>query len=439
MKKCLKCNKEYFDDSLFCPECGEQLFSNDTCPSCHKEVKPEDKYCRYCGRKIERTRVCSECGKQVDNDTNFCPQCGNKIGNDGFIVNDSSSKPSKKAEKSGEAPKLNQTLKYVFIAIFSVLAVLFVVGMFGDIYASKASISSYLGTSSQPINFFFGEGAKRIDELQYGLKHPDYYSFSLFEFVILNIFYFGGLVGLIVSLVFMIINFVKVITHKADLKITPIVGLAVSVLPYLFDVSFANSFYAKAGQSYIRTSFGWGTTILVVAVLAIIVALVAFEILANRGSTRKIFSTILFGFSSILTVCMVLFGHGLIVAFASSSETDTYNAGYYVRTFLSQYSSGSRDMVPDDFLLGLFGYVLILISGFTMISSTYLALLKKTISPLAFLSVAYVMFIVGSILSTVAFEAQTPTTVIGGGAIAVYVLGAFAIAGLIGRAVIERK
>ena len=49
------------------------------------------------------------------------------------------------------------------------------------------------------------------------------------------------------------------------------------------------------------------------------------------------------------------------------------------------------------------------------------------------------MFIVGSILSTVAFEAQTPTTVIGGGAIAVYVLGAFAIAGLIGRAVIERK
>ncbi len=119
MKKCLTCNKEFNDDSLFCPECGEMLVSNDTCPQCHKEVKPEDKYCRYCGRKIERIRICSECGKEVDNDTNFCPKCGSKISDDGYIRNSKSY--AKQNGVAKEKKQLSHTVNNFFLIIFRLL------------------------------------------------------------------------------------------------------------------------------------------------------------------------------------------------------------------------------------------------------------------------------------------------------------------------------
>ena len=54
MKKCLVCNKEFDDDSLFCPECGTRLVSNDTCPKCGKEIQIHDgeNICPFCESQI---------------------------------------------------------------------------------------------------------------------------------------------------------------------------------------------------------------------------------------------------------------------------------------------------------------------------------------------------------------------------------------------------
>lgn len=437
MKKCLNCNKEYLDDSIFCPECGEQLSSNDSCPSCHGKVNPEDKYCRYCGTKIERIRVCSECGKQVDNETNFCPKCGSKIGDDGFIVNGCLN-TNKKTNKDNST-NLSKVLSYVFVSIFSVLAILLIAGMFGDVMASSGNVYGVHASATQSIRLFFGEGAEKLKDIKETYIFQEYYSFSLFEFVLLNVFYFGGLVGLIISIVFMTINFVKAITKNESIKRGPIVGLIVSVLPYLFGVAFENFTYMKASIGYVSVSFGWGTTMLVVAVFSIITALSILDALSHKNNSKQIFLSILFGLVSIVTTSMILFGHGLIVSIASSAETDTFNCGYYVRQILSAYSNNSINKVPDDFASGLVGYGLILISGLFMISSIYLTSLKKTISSLSFFGIAYIMFIIGSALATVALKAQAPKTVVGGGAIAVYILGAFAIAGTIGCTVLKRK
>ncbi|MBO4855950.1 MAG: zinc ribbon domain-containing protein [Bacilli bacterium] len=437
MKKCLNCNQEFLDDSLFCPECGEQLVSNDTCPTCHGNVKPEDKFCRYCGRKIERIRVCSECGKLVDNETNFCPKCGNKISNDGFITN-KPSKGNKKVEKDGTIIP-NKTLSYIFVTIFSVLAILFIVGMFGDVMTSSGNIYGLKLSGSQSIRLFFGEGAENLKNIQTSYKYQEYYSFSLFEFVLMNIFYFGGLLGLIASAVFMIMNFVKVFTKNESIKRGPVVGLVISVIPYLFGVSFQNSVYAKASTGYLSVSFGWGTIILVVAVLCTLCALTVYDVFAHKNNSKNIFLPILSGLASIIMTCMVLFGHGFIVAITGSGETDTYNCAYYVRNVLSQFSSDAIDKVPNGFAPGLVGYGLILLSGLFMISSTYLLCLKKSISSLSFFGVAFVMFIVGSALATVAFKEQNSAAIVGGGAIAVYILGVFAIAGMIGYIILKKK
>ena len=134
MKKCLVCNKEFDDDSLFCPECGTRLVSNDTCPKCGKEVKPGEKYCRHCGKKIERIRMCQDCGIEVDDETLYCPKCGSKIPDDGFILNSSKSHlKNNKVNEAREQKPVNKVVTYIFVSLFATISLLFIIGMFGDV------------------------------------------------------------------------------------------------------------------------------------------------------------------------------------------------------------------------------------------------------------------------------------------------------------------
>lgn len=436
MKKCLKCNKDFDDDSLFCPECGEMLVSNDTCPNCHKEVKLGDKFCRHCGRKIERIRVCSECGKEVDDETVFCPKCGSKIPDDGFIRN---SKSISRQSSSAEQKSLSSHVTYIFTAIFGILAVLLIVGMFGNIL--KANTLGF--SSEQSIKYFFGDGAKALESIKESYKYNEYYTFIVIEFVLDNIFYFGGLVGLITSIVFMVINLVRACSLKEEIKHAPLYGMAISVLPYLFIIAYQNFATANYISIPISVTFGWGTTMLVVAVLCLLFFILAHSFLSSNKNTKGVIASIIRGLTPIAIASIVIFGMSLVLSYSNSSEgvTESYqiNAAYYPRSVLMSFSSEAIDSLPSSGITAIIGYFMLLFSSLLMISSLYLIGRKSNVASLIFFGLSYVIFIVASILCYSGAKEIAKNMTMGPSAIATYILGVVVIAGLIGNLVLSKK
>ncbi len=442
MKKCLTCNKEFNDDSLFCPECGEMLVSNDTCPQCHKEVKPEDKYCRYCGRKIERIRICSECGKEVDNDTNFCPKCGSKISDDGYIRNSKSY--AKQSSVAKEQKPLSHTVNYFFLAIFGFLAVIIVVGMFGDIFTTTSRGLGVGLTLSVGIKYFFGTGSDALKQILSAYTYKEYYTFTMSKFVLENIFYFGGLLGLFTSLVFMVINFVKVGGQKESIKHGPIYGLIISVIPYLFIVAFHNFVSEDYSGVNASISFGWGTIMVFVGVLLLLCSLIAYDILNSQKDGKQIGSAVLHSLIPMVMVVVVIFCSSAVAcqdmtASAGTTQTLTVGPSYYPSQMLQLFSSGSLDTLPNSAIVAITGYFILLLAALLMISSIYLTLRKKNISSLVIFSASYIAFIVGSILAVNGPHEDALYWKIGGGSIAMYVLGAAIIAGMVGSLILDRK
>ena len=56
MKRCVKCNKTYGDESLFCVHCGAALSTVQECicSHCGCNVSGEDKFCPKCGTELKR-------------------------------------------------------------------------------------------------------------------------------------------------------------------------------------------------------------------------------------------------------------------------------------------------------------------------------------------------------------------------------------------------
>ena len=438
MKKCLKCNKDFDDDSLFCPECGEMLVSNDTCPNCHKEVKLGDKFCRHCGRKIERIRVCSECGKEVDDETVFCPKCGSKIPDDGFIRNSKSISRQSKSSSAEQKP-LSSYITYAFTAIFGILAILLIVGMFGNIIKANT-----LGLSSeQSIKYFFGEGAKNLESIKESYKYKEYYTFTVIEFVLDNIFYFGGLVGLITSIVFTVINLVKACSLKEEIKHAPLYGMVISVLPYLFIIAYQNFANMNYMSITLSATFGWGTTMLVVAVLCLLFFILVHGCLSSSKNSKDVIASIIRELTPIAIASIVIFGMSLVLSYSNSSEgvTESYqiNAAYYPRSVLMSFSSEAIDSFPSSAVTAIVGYFLLLLSSLLMISSLYLVGRKSNVASLAFFGLSYVIFIVASILCYSGAKELAKNMTMGPSAIATYILGVVVIAGLIGNLVLSKK
>ena len=445
MKKCLVCNKEFDDDSLFCPECGTKLVSNDTCPNCGKEVKPGEKYCRYCGKKIKRIRMCPNCGIAVDDETMYCPKCGTKIPDDGFVYNEKPHiKQNKIEEPETEGPKpIDRIVSYIFVSLFAVISILFIVGMFGDFLQTKSILLT--GTTSQGISFFFGEGARTLSSSYNSYPYKEYFAFTVVEFVLDNVAYFGGLIGLAISLFFATKNLVKAAQLKEEINHKPLTGMIISVLPYLFIIYSHN--YMKVGGSGIiaaLSSYGWGTTMLVVAILLMICTILAYSIVVGKKNAKQILQTSLIGVTLILVSIIVMFGTGAIISCNEREVVTSLNSAYYVRNLLAAFSGNTDGKLSSDFVPAIIGYASILLSGITFITSFVLISNKRKNGSLVVLIVALVLYIVGSIFSVSAIKtalSATSTTpaIVGGGCLATYILGSFAIAGLVTNIVISKK
>lgn len=72
MKTCSKCHKNFGDEMVFCPYCGEKLEETKQCPKCKKDVPAESAFCPYCGADLAASKVEPEpeevAQEVVDND-----------------------------------------------------------------------------------------------------------------------------------------------------------------------------------------------------------------------------------------------------------------------------------------------------------------------------------------------------------------------------------
>ena len=191
MKVCKKCSKSFPDEAVFCTECGEKLVEECKCPRCGANVEPEDKFCSQCGYNLKQGNKCTKCGAELKPGTKFCPSCGEQLEKNQVI--ETKSKPKSKATNGN---KLHPVINYVLLGMFFLIAVLSIVGFFGDIALQKA-----FGLSEPvTIRYFFGEGAKDLEKIALLYEADEFYNFSLISLVLHSIVYFGGIVGLFTTI-----------------------------------------------------------------------------------------------------------------------------------------------------------------------------------------------------------------------------------------------
>ncbi len=367
---------------------------------------------------------CPKCNKEIEDNTYFCPHCGTKI--------------HRKIDTSSDN---KITYNFVFIIAFSLLALLMFVGMFGEIIriSGETNNGEFASYSELPIKYFYGYSYKALLKSK-GLNE---YPFRLVVFIIENIIYFGGLLGLMTSIVFMAINFFKVAKDNKEIKLLPIYGLLISVLPYVFLMSIESFRFAVTDRIVFRY-YGWGPILIIVGCLGAAAALLAFNILKSNKTKTDIFNVVLKGIIPIILISMVVFclwGDTLGILLrpvAPKVNSYTYNPMDIAYTYYKNYSSAE---MPKNVNNALAGLIMVSISGLLFISSLFSIYKKKTLITTLIISVALAVFVVGSIYSCIAYKNYGVLTKyqIGGPAIAAYVLGGLAIVALITSLVIQRK
>ena len=417
MKKCLKCNKVFLDDSLYCPECGELLISDDSCPSCHKEVKPDDKYCRYCGTKINRIHVCSQCGKQLEGDESFCSKCGTKLEGPGFILN---KKRRSKGENNDGNIKENSIVNYILYGVIAVVAILLVIGMFGDIVTASAGEIK----NSQTISYFFGEGARNLETIKSAYKYPEYYNFVFSIFIIENILYFVGLVGLISSIGYACFAIYKSFKEKTRMKSSPIIFMAISVLPYVAIVGINSLISLKemGGIVSVSSVFGWGPILLIVGSMIGLASISFIDIYENRNGIL----------SAVILVCGL--AHALCVStkYSASNATLEVSGFYLLSNIIQPFSQGTVEELPEGFSILLTGYALSLVAIISLVSQVFFAHRQRKISSLIFGFLSLILCIVSSSLQVmgenrIIMASATERTYLGSGPICSFILSGFII------------
>lgn len=429
MKKCFDCNIELNDDSLFCPNCGKRLASDDTCPHCLREVKKDDKYCRYCGHKIYRLHVCPTCNKELTNDEKYCPSCGNKVEDNGFII--TNARPNKQVgekEENSNNEKLNSNIfKYVFIGIFALVFILTAVGFFGDVIsANVASIK----VGQNAASFFFSEGPKSIKTVFETYPFPEFPAYAVFRLVLLSVSYFGGLLAFLIFAFFGIKNIVKSLMDKKPLAFKGLFAISLCGLPYLALVSmnyFMNT-QVIGNNSILWIGYGWGTILMIVASFIGIVSTIFFDILGKTSTFSKV-TTFITGAASLVVLSILLFANSYLVKVSQGGMVSDIGVGMITDQLLSSYSSGLTgytDAISNSIIAYAFMVLFILLTFFLLIAlkgQNYFVTIAILIGSLGF-------YLVGTIMGFIAMK-QSSVVSIGGGAIAGFVLFGFVIVLLI--------
>ena len=390
------------------------------CPKCEATYDDEVVFCRKCGTKLVDHNVCPYCGKPISTEDVFCGACGHRLKEEPH----SETTPEAKTE----ARKYNgsRILQIIFASLFFVVALLGVLGFFGDMISLNA-----LGEkASVSISYFFGDGAAQIEQIGTQYPQSDYVNIELAFFIIYNILYFGGLAATLVTVGFGIYKAIIAIIKKQDLNKKFFLFVVLFNLPYLMMTLY------QAGSSTsvnVRSGFGWGTSILLAADIISILCYAAITIYSTPKTTKAIASKSLVLFSMFLMFFTAVYGSTNHVAVANSSIVSIkYEASmyYHVTSYFKEFYYANYEMPNDiQMLLVSFGFSLVTFV-LSYISILYLSDNKKPNRILAIIicGLTFVFALLTGILGVEGVKTPTTLVTIGGGVITSMVLSVLSIA-----------
>lgn len=436
MKKCKKCGAIFEDDFEFCSKCGEKLEKAGTCPRCGSTVSPDDAFCGHCGFDLKNGNKCRSCGAEIKEGSRFCPKCGKPLDSHQIIEKKSTNKV---------AGKTNTIINVVLCSVFLFVSLLMIIGFFGAI----AKVS-YIGTEgyyseSLTIKYFFGDGADSLKLLRWNYGHDsEYYLYKVVFFVIYNIFYFGGLLSLLVAVSFGVYKVIKSLTAKEEFKRKYFLYLVYSALPYIILTAYSMLMNVNTN---IVVSFGWGIILLIIATIFSALAF-SFSFISDAVIQKGDYAgRIALSGSIILTIIAAIIGFSKQASISQSGVSiglSSYNLGELL--LISSFSGGYYPNIET--IVSCLG-ISIVLTLFAMIFVPLVILFASLerrwarIVALVFGGTLFVFTLTSCIFSATCVgqlyaTAKNVTSGIGGGGIASIILSAFSTALLVVALVIKR-
>ena len=377
MKICRNCNCEYEDNVNFCPQCGS---------------------------KLESDKFCSNCGKKLSPDAKFCPECGAKV----ELIQ---SKPlPKKLSTTVAEPRKNSTtnwnyiLKISFLALFAIISVLFLVGSFGRIVEVRGPNLTDL---KYDIDYFFGKGVERLNNIKNSYKYGEYYSYSLGIFVIHNITYFGGLLSLFCFLTIGLYKNYKIVSQKLDIdfEIKWFLFAALSILPYVVITSMYFLAEAYAIRESIGVEFGWGVKLLFSALISTFASIILSELIVSVQKKKFFASELLGRIAMLILMIMAVVGPSKFIkadlVFSDGISTvnvvSQSNVLNTIDATLSAYSGDVIKKLPDNYVWALSGAIFMVIFILSAIGTIALLYFKKRKLYTVSVTLSFVSFLVSVI------------------------------------------
>lgn len=364
MKVCKKCNRSFPNDAVFCSECGEKLVDEIKCPRCGAEVEPEDRFCSKCGYNLKEGNKCSKCGAELKEGSKFCPACGEPLNKNQVI------EPKRKHRNISSDGSLHPAINFVFIGLFFLVALLALIGFFGNIVTAK--LLDY--EESLTIKYFFGDRIDALEELAITYSTDEFYTFTLAFFVIHCITYFGGIVGLLTTIGF---GIAKVVVSCKTRKIFSrkfFLYALFSVLPYLSVTAFM---YVTSTNFAIKMSFGWGTSMLLVAGIISALSYAASYILDGKHEWRQIAVRALVSLSFICVVLISVFGvTSQILVKEAAAKMNAGIYAYFSESVEAFSAANKKEMIgeitiPDLLVISFaFGFATVVIALITLTTLT---------------------------------------------------------------------
>ena len=357
-----------------------------TCPRCHAQFDDDINFCKKCGADLNNQPLCPKCGSPISYEDAYCGKCGFKIETIKPVIG----KEERAEKKKHDILFARRMFFIISSSVVAALAVLMLVGCFGDIYGITTISREGTYTSSYEramgVSFYFKDGFNQIKSA-FSLKYHEYGAVYTGLFIIQYLLWLTAIGGSIACLVLSLKTLTDWCQNKKDHKENYKFMLfgPLLTLPYVLFISlyyFSNRKTSSGSDYYFsKIGFGWGTMMMLISSVIVIALYLGGRTFLK--ASRKYEKTLVFDLkSAIVDSIFSLFKYAacLIFIFASAHSVDYfYSQNNYmekgnstVMTYFMQvlrsYSAGSIESLPDFALKMIVGFALLFL-GFMAVSS----------------------------------------------------------------------
>ena len=348
--KCPKCGFNNIENAHFCCECGADLSSEKyLCPNCRKQVSKDSKHCINCGKELNWVNV----------DYNSIP----------IPISHSSEKKVKTLSPNSKISKSEpRFLRYLLPSILFVAMILLLVGCFGALIKGYVDYDSqsYRDFVSAP-SYYFDDIFNSIKTLKESDPYGYYYNFELFLMVVDLIVYYSLIILAFTFITLSSINLIKYMLKKDDNINTSF--LTVLILPAILHIMFVKLRFCVAAYTVdytaIKLSFGWGTSLVLVATIIILAFIIFNRIFGDiqKRKPAKIVGTSLSTFGDLLSFILLMIVFGCLFTVRDGTERASFNATYTIR-YLLLYNPTTKDYITMQLALNRSTVAFVLLFAF---------------------------------------------------------------------------